>query len=155
MQYDDGIEQDKNGKVIKINGKPVENDKLYSTTLSLWDIQEGFRVISNNVQYLSYLNIIKYNFLLPNPGSSRTLKEYFAQRPDEVPTKDACWPVYSSLISFFARNMWKTVRSLIDTDGDGKISRQEVRFPQKWEKKGELTFFKIYFYLFLFIFIYF
>eukprot|EP00009_Paramoeba_aestuarina_P011891 CAMPEP_0201535680 /NCGR_PEP_ID=MMETSP0161_2-20130828/59746_1 /ASSEMBLY_ACC=CAM_ASM_000251 /TAXON_ID=180227 /ORGANISM="Neoparamoeba aestuarina, Strain SoJaBio B1-5/56/2" /LENGTH=198 /DNA_ID=CAMNT_0047940991 /DNA_START=985 /DNA_END=1581 /DNA_ORIENTATION=+ len=98
LQYDDGVVQDETGKVIKLCNKDVEPDRLYATAICVWDL---------------------------TAGSSKTLKDYFASRPTEIPTAEACWPVYSSLISFFARNMWKKVRSLIDLDGDGIISKEE------------------------------
>ena len=90
------------GKITHIAGKLVEPDRLYRTAMTLWDIQDG---------------------------PSAPIKNYFKEHQDEIPCEDAAWPVYSALISHFAKGIWQTVfQRVIDADGDGKISKEEVYF---------------------------
>eukprot|EP00211_Chloroparvula_japonica_P002660 CAMPEP_0119125044 /NCGR_PEP_ID=MMETSP1310-20130426/4451_1 /TAXON_ID=464262 /ORGANISM="Genus nov. species nov., Strain RCC2339" /LENGTH=521 /DNA_ID=CAMNT_0007115067 /DNA_START=137 /DNA_END=1705 /DNA_ORIENTATION=- len=97
LHFDNGVKLE-DGVVVSIGGQPVEKDRLYRTALSLWDMQDG---------------------------SSEPIKDYFRKHPELIPPEDACYPLYSSLISKFARDIWKRVFDIIDKDHDGEISLEE------------------------------
>jgi len=96
LQYDDGVVFDKDGKtLLSIAGKPFDPSKLYKVAGNDWDIQEG----------------------------CPTWIEYYKQNPKHV--LRGHWPIYPTIISFFAFNVWKQLWNKLDKNGGGKIDEEE------------------------------
>lgn len=76
LQYDDGVKIDKEGNITEIGGEPFDADKMYRAVMSLWDVKDG---------------------------SSKPIMKYFKENQDKIPCEDSTWPVYSTLIGYWAK----------------------------------------------------
>jgi 2',3'-cyclic-nucleotide 2'-phosphodiesterase (5'-nucleotidase family) len=106
FQYDDGVEVDSDGCVISVGNFPLDRDRLY-------------RVGS----------FLDFN---ANYGSS-SIHQYFEENPEGLPDPDAGMGCHVLLLELFSQNIWKRIWTLLDADGDGTITKEELRAIDKNE----------------------
>mmetsp|Transcript_65479 Transcript_65479/g.142817 ORF Transcript_65479/g.142817 Transcript_65479/m.142817 type:complete len:594 (+) Transcript_65479:53-1834(+) len=116
MQYDDGVELDADDYVVSIGGKPL-------------DLEKKYRVASISDFY--------------RKRDAPSIGAYFEEHPDELPEPDSGVPMHALLMRLFALSMWNRiwkaldkhgkgeidmeVFSSLDEDGDGKLSRADLK----------------------------
>lgn len=98
LQHDDGIRWSATGELLTVAGEAFDENKLYNVGTSRWDIYEG---------------------------PCKQWIDYFKDRPDRAPT--ASWPIYPSIVSYFARNVWGQIWNKLDANKDGKIEASELK----------------------------
>ena len=98
MQFDGEVSLDEEGNVKTIDGKPIDINKEYRIATTLWDIVDG-------------------------PAESIT--KYFRENKDKLP--DTEFPIMATLLSYFAKHVWKQVWKSIDTNADGIVSKEELQ----------------------------
>ena len=85
MQYDNGIRQDKDGKVTHVGGEPLARNKRYRVATKIGDVTNG---------------------------QSPPWVEYFAQKAEELPgDDDVYFNVQAELMNHFARSLWQKLWS--------------------------------------------
>ena len=97
VQFDDGVQLNEQGDVSVIGGKPIDPNRLYRFATTRWDITDG---------------------------PSKSWVDYCKANPSCISLGD--WPVYATLICYFARFVWKQIWKQIDRDSDGLISKEEL-----------------------------
>jgi len=117
MQYDDGVELDEDGFVTHVNGEPLDVSRVYNIA----SISDYWR-----------------------KRDSPTIGAYFELHPEELPEPDSGVPMHVLLIRLFSMQIWTRIWKAVDidfergvvddhafkkldADGDGKISRQDIR----------------------------
>mmetsp|Transcript_23911 Transcript_23911/g.60427 ORF Transcript_23911/g.60427 Transcript_23911/m.60427 type:complete len:643 (+) Transcript_23911:135-2063(+) len=117
MQYDDGVELDEDGYVTHVGGQPLDMAKIYKVA----SISDFWR-----------------------KRDAPTIGAYFELHPEELPEHDSGVPMHVLLIRLFAMQIWERIwkalqvdfeRGIIDEeafrrmdqDGDGKLSRQDIK----------------------------
>lgn len=98
MQHDDGITWSPEGDLLTVSGETFDPEKIYRVSTSRWDIFEG---------------------------PCTTWVEHFKGHPERVPM--ASWPIYATISSYFARNVWKQIFNKLDTNKDGVIDASELK----------------------------
>ena len=100
MQYDDGVEVDSNGFVVKIGGAPL-------------DPRKNYRVGS----------FIDFNTDYGTP----TIHQYFEEHKEGLPDPDAGIGCHVLLLKLFSKDIWNKLWLALDADGDGTISSEELK----------------------------
>ena len=106
FQYDDGVEIDSNGCVIRVDDCPLDRDRIY-------------RVGS----------FLDFN---ANYGSS-SIHHYFEENPRGLPDPDSGMGCHALLLQLFSQNIWKRIWRKLDVDGDGTTTKEELRALDKDE----------------------
>ena len=101
MQYDDGVNVDNDGNIISISGAPLDKEKVYRVG-SMSDFKT-------------------------DPGNQPTFHGYFQSNPDSLPDWDAGIGCDVLLLKLFSNDVWKKLWKLLDTDGDGVVTREELK----------------------------
>ena len=101
MQYDDGIDVDTEGKITAIGGFPLNKQAIY-------------RVGSFQDLHIDY-------------GGQPTLAKYFEENPKGLPDHDAGMGCHVLLLKLFSHGIWKKLWCLLDADGDGEITTDELK----------------------------
>ena len=104
FQYDDGVEVDSDGFVVSIGGSLIDKNKLY-------------RVGS----------FLDFN---ANYGST-SIHQYFEEHPEGLPEKDSSIGCHVLLLNLFSQQLWRRIWRLLDVDGDGKITKEEIKLLDK------------------------
>ena len=100
FQYDDGVEVDSKGFVTKVANSTIDKNKIYRVG-SFLDFDANY-------------------------GSS-SIHLYFKENPHSLPEKDACIGCHILLLNLFSRNIWAKIWRLLDADGDGIITNEEIK----------------------------
>lgn len=117
MQYDDGVELDEDGYVTHIGGQAIDMAKIYKVA----SISDFWR-----------------------KRDAPTIGAYFELHPEELPEHDSGVPMHVLLIRLFAMQIWEHIWKALevdfengiieeeafrkmDADGDGKLSRQDIK----------------------------
>jgi len=117
MQYDDGVELDADGFVTKVGGEPIDLSRVYKVA----SISDFWR-----------------------KRDAPTIGAYFEQQPHLLPEPDSGVPMHALLIRLFAVQIWSRIWKklqidpelgiipsdafrLMDKDGDGKLSREDIK----------------------------
>lgn len=117
MQYDDGVELDADGFVTHVGGQPIDLGRVYKVA----SISDFWR-----------------------KRDAPTIGAYFEQMPHLLPEPDSGVPMHALLIRLFAVQIWARIWKKLeidpelgiipheafrrmDKDGDGKLSRQDIR----------------------------
>jgi hypothetical protein len=101
MQYDDSIDVDANGFIVAIGGFPLNKNMVY-------------RVGSFQDLHIDY-------------GEQATLANYFEGNPKGLPDHDAGMGCHVLLLKLFSHGIWKKLWALLDADGDGKVTTEELK----------------------------
>ena len=101
MQYDDGIDVDTDGKITAIGGFPLNRKTIY-------------RVGSFQDLHIDY-------------GEQPTLAKYFEENPKGLPDHDAGMGCHALLLKLYSHGIWKKLWCLLDADGDGEITTDELK----------------------------
>jgi len=95
VQYDDGVKQE--GLVIThVGGTEIEPDRIYRVATKISDLTNG---------------------------QSKPWTEYYKEHPECLPPKGAYVNLYSELMAFFAKNMWRKIWEAI---GPNKTSGPKI-----------------------------
>jgi hypothetical protein len=98
FQLDDGIVLSESGnQIVSIGSEPFDPEREYRVATTRWDIFEGHD----------------------------ELIAYFKQHEEKRPT--ASWPIYATIVSYFASNVWKQIWNKLDLNQDGKIDASELK----------------------------
>ncbi|CAJ1347579.1 unnamed protein product [Effrenium voratum] len=119
MQYDDEVELDEEGYVVRIAGEPLDPKRKYkvASIVDFWRKRDA-----------------------PSIG------QYFEDHPEELPELDGGRPVHSLLLNFFAMQLWARIWKelglnicsgdenlsaeafkALDADGDGTVSKADLK----------------------------
>ena len=101
MQCDDEVIIDSNGKIDMIGNYSFDPEKIYRVG--------------------SFANLRK------NRGGTPTFGEYFKEHPEHLPDFDAGLTCHVLLMKLFAQDIWKRIWDILDADGDGVISPEELK----------------------------
>lgn len=101
IQCDDEVEIDSKGHIIMIGNQS-------------FDLKKTYRVGS-------LANFSK------NRGGTPTMGEYFRNHPEYLPDFDAGITSHVLLLKLFAQDIWKRIKDILDADGDGVISPEELK----------------------------
>ena len=101
MQYDDGIDVDTDGKITAIGGFPLNRKTIY-------------RVGSFQDLHIDY-------------GEQPTLAKHFEENPKGLPDHDAGMGCHALLLKLYSHGIWKKLWCLLDADGDGEITTDELK----------------------------
>ena len=101
MQYDDSIDVDTDGKITAIGGFPLNRKTIY-------------RVGSFQDLHIDY-------------GEQPTLAKYFEENPKGLPDHDAGMGCHVLLLKLYSHGIWKKLWCLLDADGDGEITTDELK----------------------------
>ena len=101
MQYDDGVDVDSEGNIVAIGGFPLNRDMIY-------------RVGSFQDLHIDY-------------GEQPTLAKYFEENPKGLPDHDAGIGCHVVLLKLFSNGIWKKLFALLDADGDGEVTTEELK----------------------------
>ena len=101
MQYDDSIDVDTDGKITAIGGFPLNRKTIY-------------RVGSFQDLHIDY-------------GEQPTLAKYFEENPKGLPDHDAGMGCHALLLKLYSHGIWKKLWCLLDADGDGEITTDELK----------------------------
>ena len=101
MQYDDNIDIDNDGNVVAIGGFPLNENMIY-------------RVGSFQDLHIDY-------------GEQPTLAKYFQENPKGLPDHDAGIGCHVLLLKLFSVGIWKKLLGLLDADGDGEVTTEELK----------------------------
>lgn len=100
LQTDEQVEFDESGRVVRLNGKDLDEEAMYRIGITEWDCHSG---------------------------PSKTLSSYCAANPGCLASHDSGFPLKPLLLSYFAGNVWKSIFARLDKDGDGKIDADMMR----------------------------
>lgn len=98
MQIDDGMSVDDEGYVTHVQGKPLEEDRVY-------------RVASFKS--------------LERVGDGEIVGKELAAHPERMPGEDDGIQCHALLVGHWARRLWERMYALADADGDGRLSVKE------------------------------
>ena len=101
MQYDDSIDVDTDGKITAIGGFPLNRKTIY-------------RVGSFQDLHIDY-------------GEQPTLAKHFEENPKGLPDHDAGMGCHALLLKLYSHGIWKKLWCLLDADGDGEITTDELK----------------------------
>ena len=101
MQHDDGVDVDNAGNIIAIGGFPFNENMIYRVG-SFYDFHVNY-------------------------GKCPTLAKYFKENPAGLPDLDAGIGCHVLLLKLYSHGLWKKFLAYLDTDGDGKITKDELR----------------------------
>ena len=101
MQYDEGIDVDTDGKITAIGGFPLNRKTIY-------------RVGSFQDLHIDY-------------GEQPTLAKHFEENPKGLPDHDAGMGCHALLLKLYSHGIWKKLWCLLDADGDGEITTDELK----------------------------
>ena len=100
FQFDDGVELDAEGLVVSIGGKPLNHDRLYRVGSFIdFDTEYG----------------------------TPSIHEYFKGHKEGLPDPDAGIGCHALLLKLFSNDIWWRLWKLLDADGDGKITTEELK----------------------------
>eukprot|EP01127_Copromyxa_protea_P010652 TRINITY_DN2610_c0_g1_i1.p1 TRINITY_DN2610_c0_g1~~TRINITY_DN2610_c0_g1_i1.p1 ORF type:complete len:455 (+),score=64.78 TRINITY_DN2610_c0_g1_i1:720-2084(+) len=97
LQHDDGITWSDSGELLTVGGEKFDANKIYRVAAARWDIYEG-------------------------PCTEWV--EHF--RGHHERGLFAVWPIYSSIVSYFAKNIWLQIFNELDANKDGVIDAAEL-----------------------------
>ena len=60
-------------------------------------------------------------------GGQPTLAEYFEGNPKGLPDHDAAIGCHVLLLQLFSVGIWRKLLSILDADGDGEVSTEELK----------------------------
>ena len=60
-------------------------------------------------------------------GEQPTLANYFEGNPNGLPDHDAGMGCHVLLLKLFSHGIWKKLWALLDADGDGKVTTEELK----------------------------
>ena len=100
FQYDDGVEIDPEGFVSSIGNSVIDKNKIYRVG-SFMDFSANY-------------------------GSS-SIHNYFQENPEGLPDSDAGIGCHVLLLKLFSHGIWKRIWRLLDSDGDGEITTEELK----------------------------
>merc|ERR1719367_519484 len=60
-------------------------------------------------------------------GEQPTLAKYFEENPKGLPDHDAGIGCHVVLLKLFSQGIWKKLFALLDADGDGEVSTEELK----------------------------
>lgn len=103
LHYDDGVTLGADGEIDTIRGEPLDVDRQYLVAVS--PTSPGYQ---------------------PD-GQRPPLVRYLLAHPEVVMDEDASFNVHQLLISFWAHNVVADIMEHLDVDGDGVLSREELR----------------------------
>eukprot|EP01095_Lingulamoeba_sp_RSL-Kostka_P003381 TRINITY_DN14367_c0_g1_i1.p1 TRINITY_DN14367_c0_g1~~TRINITY_DN14367_c0_g1_i1.p1 ORF type:complete len:578 (+),score=221.46 TRINITY_DN14367_c0_g1_i1:54-1787(+) len=109
LQTDDGIVLDKDNKITHIGGSPFEPDRLYRTGTTFWTVSDGSK---ETKKYLEEHHDV------PEDHNDEHIHEIQKQNYD-------C-PVFSTLMQYFAKNVWAKVWEMIDKNHDDILTEEEL-----------------------------
>ena len=101
IQYDDGVDVDSEGNIVAIGGFPLIENMIY-------------RVGSFQDLHIDY-------------GGQPTLADYFKENPQDLPDHDAGIGCHVLLLKLFSHGIWKKLWALLDADGDGEVTSEELK----------------------------
>ena len=101
MQYDDEVEINSNGEIVMIGKIPFDPNKIYRVG--------------------SLANFRK------DRGGTPTFGKYFKEHPECLPDFDAGLTSHVLLLKLFARDIWERIWHVLDADGDGVITSEELK----------------------------
>ena len=101
MQYDDQVEISSEGDIISIGNLPFDLERIYSVG--------------------SLPNLKK------DRGGTPTFNQYFKEHPEHLPDFDAAMTSHSLLLMLFSRDIWRRLWNLLDADGDGIVTAEEMK----------------------------
>merc|ERR1711970_1154953 len=99
MQYDEGVEVDDNGYVVRIGGSPLDPKRMYRVG-SFIDFDTDY--------------------------GTPTLYKYFQEHKDGLPDLDAGLGCHVLLLKLFSKDIWNKLWLVLDADGDGSVSTEEL-----------------------------
>ena len=65
-----------------------------------------------------------------NYGST-SIHQYFEEHPEGLPEKDSSIGCHVLLLNLFSQQLWRRIWRLLDVDGDGKITKEEIKLLDK------------------------
>ena len=101
MQYDDTIDVDEEGNIVSIDGFPL-NELLTYRVGSFQDLHVNF-------------------------GTQTILEKYFEDNPKLLPDHDAAIGCHVLLLKLYSVGIWRKILSILDADGDGEVSTEEMK----------------------------
>ena len=101
MQYDDGIVVDLDGTIISIGGFPLEGERIY--------------------------RVGSFSDFKNDHGNQPTFHQYFEMNPKSLPDTDAGIGCNVLLLKLFSNDIWKRLWRLLDADGDGVVTTEELK----------------------------
>jgi len=100
MQYDDGVEVDSNGFVVRIGGAPLDPKRMYRVG-SFIDFDTDY--------------------------GTPTIHKYFEEHKEGLPDQDAGLGCHVLLLKLFSKDIWNKLWLVLDADGDGSVSSEELK----------------------------
>ena len=101
IQYDDKVEVNKDGDIESIGNLAFDLDRVYRVG--------------------SLLNLKK------DRGGHTTFNQYFKENPEHLPLMDAGITIHVLLLKLFSQDIWKRLWSVLDADGDGVVTAEELK----------------------------
>ena len=101
MQYDDSIDVDEEGNIVAIGGFPLNENMIYRVG-SFYDLH-----IDYDGRY--------------------TLAKYFENNQNGLPDHDAAMGCHVLLLKLYSVGIWRKLLSILDADGDGEVSTEELK----------------------------
>jgi hypothetical protein len=104
LQYDSEVEVDDEGLVVSIDGQPLDDNRMY-------------RVGS----------LIDFSYGPPYDWATPLIHDYFEEHPEGLPDEDAGIGSHFLLLKIFSANIWKRLWNILDADGDGVVSAEDLK----------------------------
>ena len=109
FQCDDGVEFNEEDLVVGIGGEPLDRERLYRVG-SFIDFDTDYGTPSIHEYFKSQGKVY------------RSL-----HRRDSLPDPDAGVGCHALLMKLFSSDIWRRLWKLLDADGDGKITSEELK----------------------------
>jgi len=100
IQFDDGVEVDSNGFVVRIRGTPLDSKRMYRVG----------SFIDLNADY-----------------GTPTIHKYFEEHKEGLPDQDAGIGCHCLLLKLFSKDIWNRLWNVLDADGDGSVTSEELK----------------------------